>query len=411
MLKKTFLPIAIVISFCLFLSSCDTGPSGPSGGGEGGGTIYVGVTSNGNLLTLAIDMVNNRLWGYNLTEKDSIGPLAYSRMDTNNWGFQNMYKSENFYLRDVDDSAYVIFILNPRSAAVFQLFLAGNDAPIGGPGYAVCKKNINIKTCKEKAYNMVNINIDNDEEIGFMAFDKDAKGLLYGAVFTSEDNKVNNINPEQAITTEGFNYYEIHDIGINSIDINEGSIALIGTQSGALLITDLQGYFFGASIPQTAKKEYDNSLYNGTYFCLAFSNRSEGENGIPIRVIAKSGGLIDIAVLGPYGSLETYLTNMPLIPLSNLEEGPNYPPYTITQDFQRFSGCNNAQSTVVKNAYKCNGTFIGMMKGEEIPLIFTFDPTGKFLIFMAFTGEGVIFGFGIKDPNYNISYEPPPIKR
>ena len=235
-------------------------------------------------------------------------------------------------------------------------------------------------------------------EAGFAAFDTDATGHMYGAAYNDRakiESWVKDIN-DNNISTSQF----VYDSG--QVANKYGSLTLIGTQSGDFAIDFGPNNGAAFAVRQAASKDWSLN-YNGTYLTMIYENRPselQKQTVEPMRVTFNGVNSFEAAKLGQ----QTPLVSGILLSLEDLPNGPHdqdSPPFTITQDFARFSSCASAQSSIVKNAYKCHGGFIAQTDGSKV-LTFFFESGGRFFFFNMLENTGPVyrFGFGIKDPNY-----------
>ena len=405
--------ILICVIMCLVFMSCDLGSSGPSGG-----TIspvdYGGISAVGDYIVVIVDESNRQVSYYNYTTGDSLGPLAYSKLDTNNWGFQNIYKTENF-LRE-SDSCYALFLMMKNMAVVFQLFTADSNKMIDWPIYALCRKPANMTNYKESIYNFMKFKInatDGNYELGFLGFDIDNPGTCYGAVYN-----------DRACYDSWSTYYKgLKGMGKNSNlagfvydqslvanyydDPNDPTSRLIfvASKSNDFVIDCGQGKGAAFAVRQANDSSW-SPKYNGTYFVLLYENHTflSEQKLEALKVVASPGKSVTITTLKD----QPTTISLTLKPLLSFPGGPNYPDSSLTQDLKKFSMCDSALSSKIRNAYKCYGVFV--LSSLEYPLgnpyVLTmfFDPDGNYLLMNMFEqesgGKAYRFGFGIKDPDY-----------
>jgi hypothetical protein len=410
MFKKIFLPIVLVVILCMFPISCDKTSTGPDQG-SGGSTIYGGASPIGDYIAVTVDAAGHTVTYHNYTTSESAGPFTYSQVTSNNWGFQNLYKTQNFEVGP-GDSCYAEFIIMHGVALTYQLFKAANDSAIDWPVYALSRTAVNMNNLKGQAFNWMNFKINEAEgnfEAGFAAFDTDIGGLLYGAAYNNRaeregwggsDMGMKKINDYDSVKTSAFTYNA--SLVANTLS----NLTLIGTESGDFITDFGAGKGAGFAVRQASSKNWSPN-YNGTYFTLIYENRNTAaapteQTVQPMRLVA-SNGTVSAAGLQSGNSIVPVYSGT----FANFEDftgGPHSPTRTAVQDFQYFSRCDTAQSITVRNAYNCHGGFIDASVSDQVITLF-FDPEGKFLFFCMFERDdsGTMnyrFGFGIKDPNY-----------
>ncbi|MGQ9780389.1 MAG: hypothetical protein ACUVRM_11065 [Bacillota bacterium] len=412
-LRKAAPKALLLLALASVLAGCFGG-----GGGSGGGStvkVYGGSMPIGDYVAVTVDKTNQTVTYHNYTTGESAGPYSYSRLTTDNWGFQNIYKTQTFTGPE-NKQCYADFIVMEGVALIFQLFDALTNEPFGWPVYALCRKATDMNWYKGRAFNWMEFRINSatgNFAAGFAAFDTDAGGRLYGAGYNDRaereswlgfDKGMKNINDQSPPLGTGSFVYNPSLVANSS-----GSLTLIGTETGDFALDFGPNQGAGFAVRQAASKDWSPN-YNGTYFALVYENRagSNYQTMDAFRFQASGNGSVAGAHLGPNGQITPFYTGS-LAPLDGFQGGPHYndnPPYTAIEDFKRFSGCASAQSGTVQNAYQCHGGFIAHeVDGSEYVLTVFFDPDGRFLFFCMFEKDAqqavtYRFGFGIKDPNY-----------
>ena len=168
----------------------------------------------------------------------------------------------------------------------------------------------------------------------------------------------------------------------------------------------------GLAIPQSS---ISWSSVAGTYFTMVYEfNQSTDESLVsPMKIVLTSDGNCEVY---PF-ELKTdnpanAVFDEQFVALGSLAGGPLYPTETIAQSFERVSGVDQpgVVSSVVENAYTCNGTFIAENQAEDQVVVAVCDPSGRFFGFTMFDEESstddyiIRFGFGINDTGYTNSY-------
>ncbi|MCL6590189.1 MAG: hypothetical protein K6U80_09575 [Firmicutes bacterium] len=398
--KKSIFSAILIGVFSLALAGCGGGNSGGSSTAAYGGAIPIG-----DYVAVTVDSANSTVTYHNYTTGVSKGPYHFVRISNFN-GFRNVYQTTDPFDYSGKTNCHAKFIAMERVALIFQIFDNNNNA-LDFPVYALARQAVNMGDYKGRAYNWMNFKINDTNgnyEAGFAAFDTDATGHLYGAAYndranieswSSHDKGVKNIN-DNNISTSVFAY----DSG--QVANKYGNLTLIGTQCGDFAIDFGPNNGAGFAVRQAASKDWSLN-YNGTYLTMVYENRpneSQKQTVEPMRVTFNGAGSFEGAKLGE----QTPLVSGTLLSLEDLPNGPHdqeSPSYTITEDFERFSGCASALSATVKNAYKCHGGFIAETDGSKV-LTFFFEPGGRFFFFNMLENSGPVyrFGFGIKDPNY-----------
>lgn len=406
---KKVLSLVIVGVLCITIISCEKSSTSPTQGSVT--RIYGGASPVGDYIAVTVDETNHTVMYYNYTKSESAGPFTYSQDTTNSWGFQNLYKTQNFNVGN-GVSCYAKFIIMPGVALAYQLFKAANDSAIGWPVYALCRQAVDKNSLKGKAYNWMNFRINSVEgnyEAGFAAFDTDPEGLLYGACYNNRahiegwsnfDKGMKKINDYDSIKASAFTY----NAGLVANTLN--NLTLIGTESGDFIIDFGLNKGAGFAVRQANGKSWATN-YDGNYFTLVYENKNTAthptEQTVQLMKLTASNGTISASRLLSSNVIFPIYSGS-YTSLADFTGGPHAPIRSAVQDFQYFSRCDTAQSATVRNSYNCHGGFIDASIADRVITIF-FEPSGNFLFFCMFEKDGSAsynyrFGFGIKDPNY-----------
>ncbi len=191
MVERVFSLITTGIFLFLIFVGCSQNPGGTTGGGGGSTKVYGGASPIGDYIAVTLDTESHTATYTNYTTGEGAGPYSYSKLTANNWGFQNIYKTENFTAGS--KICYAKFILMEGVALIFQLFET-NDEAVDWPVYALCRKAVNMSDYKGKAFNWMNFKINSTNgnfEAGFAGVDTDSNGFFYGASYNNRAEKEN----------------------------------------------------------------------------------------------------------------------------------------------------------------------------------------------------------------------------
>ncbi len=408
-MKKLLLPILAVLLFSFF-----AGCPGP----DPVDTIdsirsYGGSIPIGDLVTIYIDSAKSKVKCINNTTDEDSGWLSYTvlpKNDQHNSGFSILKKAV------IDETKFVIFAEYPNAAVIYQMFEDGET--IGEPVYVVSRSMINKNTFKDKAYNWMKFLIDatDDEEsdmnCGFVGFDTDTDGLMYGASYSHNSNINGDINKGLSdintggvvsvanMTANAANYSnELWPSGDTS-DLAD-AVSLIGTPSGSIILDFGMntGGGMGIAIPQS---DIELTDVDGTYFAMVyFYEASTDTTSVdPMKIVVSSTG-IQVFNYSDSISTGTPVFDENLTKLAEYAGGPDSKP--VCTSFADYAGNNSATSTTIQDANNCRGAYLA---GSEDAIVnVMFDPNGKFLTFTMFMGSdpddrSIGFGFGIRDNNY-----------
>ncbi|UCB46605.1 MAG: hypothetical protein JSV25_04080, partial [Spirochaetota bacterium] len=327
---------------------------------------------------------------------------------------------------DLGVDGFVLFAEFPQAACVYQKFDSLGDAD-GNPVYVVYRVQVDKSSYYEKAFNWMKFYIDStldqsDMSTGFSAFDTSGEqGLLYGAGYSkkreaeeAEEGGVENINSLGTTKVDDFtadsetsaNILWTGDVGDMAT-----AISMVGTASGAVIMdfgTDTGGGM-GLAIPQATMSF---GQLAGTYFTLVYGfDQDTNEQTISVmKTVIKSDQSLEVYDFADKtDNPSNAVFDQDFTPVGTLDGGPLYPE-TIAETFQRISGCGDAASSVVNNAYSCNGSFVAQDVASDITVVAQFDSTGRFFGFTMFdnntdaTDYVLRFGLGIRDTGYTNSY-------
>jgi hypothetical protein len=400
--------------------------------GCGGGLIsvtlnyYGGSDPEGDLITVIIDQANSKVKHINHTngETEASQPwYSYSALaitDEHAQGFGILKRV------DLETGEFVLFAEFPQAACVYQLFDAAGD-PSGNPVYVVYRQQVDKSSYYAKAYNWMSFNIDStgdqsDMTTGFSAFDSSGQqGLLYGASYSKKreaegaaEGGVEDINSGDTTKVADFTADSETSANIlwtGTVGDMATAISMIGTASGAVILdfgADIGGGM-GLAIPQATMSF---SQLAGTYFTLVygFDQGTDEQTISPMKVVVKSDGNLEAYDFNDKtDNPANAVFDQDLTAVGAFVGGP-VGGEDISETFQRISGCSGAASSVVQNAYTCNGSFVAQDLANDITVVAQFDSTGRFFGFTMFdnntgaTDYIIRFGLGIKDTGYTNNY-------
>jgi hypothetical protein len=412
----------------LFTSSCTS-----EGDVDGSLFSYGGSDPKGDFIVIIMDKENSLVKHTNYTEGEieSSQPwYAYTSVDPSNAyanGFSIIYRV------DLGVDGFVLFSEFPQAAVVYQKFDSLGDAD-GDPVYAVYREQVDKTSYYNRAYNWLRFFIDtsvaadqSDMSAGFTAFDAaSTQGSMYGAGYSKKedvenpgdpDGGVDDINEGDTVTVDGFTADSATVSNImwtGAIGDWAKAIAMVGTASGSVILdfgSDMGGGM-GLAIPQAS---ISWSAVAGTYFTMVYEfNQLTDESQVnPMKIVITSSGYcevypFDLKTDNPANAV----FNRQFVALGSLLGGPLYPTETIAETFERVSGVDQpgVVSSVVQNAYTCNGTFVAEDPAEDQVVVAVCDSSGRFFGFTMFdeelsTDDYIIrFGCGIRDTGYTNSY-------
>lgn len=385
--------------------------AGCGGGGGGGGSnngnglstlTYGGADAKGDYIAITIDASASTLTIRNYTLGWTRGPYSFSKVTdpAQNGGFQNLYRTDPFF---DDPSHYAQFIIANGAAILYQVFNdKGSD---GTPCFAFYRKDVpNLNVYNGTAYNWVKFQMDLDEkegnfEVGPFAIDDN--GTWYGAGY---DNRMRVDYPSSTehelgvrksfggntITTSNFSYKS--DLVAHQFE----NVTVIATHNNDFIFDAGENNGAYYAIRQAMTNTWQ-SIYNGTYFLLCYENNNNGsEQSITSMKLVLSGSSFQISQGG------ALMLSGSLFDVETCPGGPDNKP--LAPLFEKHSGCSNATSNIVKNAYKCRGSFMGSADASSdssSAIYLIMDPKGQYLCVTIFkeNNDGTYnywFGFGIK---------------
>jgi hypothetical protein len=403
--------------------------------GCGGGLIsvtlnyYGGSDPEGDLITVIIDQTNTKVKHINHTQGETEASQPWydysslSVSDEHAQGFGIIKKV------DLGGDGFVLFAEFPQAACVYQKFDSLGDAD-GNPVYVVYRVQVDKSSYYAKAFNWMRFYIDpnpidgqSDMSTGFSAFDTSGEqGLLYGAGYSKKleaegaaEGGVSDINSGDTTKVSDFTADAATSANIlwtGTVGDMATAISMVGTASGAVIMdfgTDTGGGM-GLAIPQATMSF---SQLAGTYFTLVyeFDQETDEQQISVMKTVIKSDPqsleVYDFADKTDNPANAVFDQNFTAV--GDLVGGP-VGGEDISETFQRVSGCSAATSSIVRNAYTCNGAFVAQDLVEEITVVAQFDSTGRFFGFTMFDNETdetdyiVRFGFGIRDTGYTNGY-------
>lgn len=393
--------------FMILLGVILAGCGGGGGGGPKGSGLstltYGGADAKGDYIAITIDASASTLTIRNYTLGWTRGPYRFSKVTdpAQNGGFQNLYRTVPF---SDDPNYYAQFIIANGAAILYQVF--NDKGPFGTPCFAFYRKDVpNLNVYNGTAYNWVKFQMDLDEEEGNFEvgpFAIDDNGTWYGAGY---DNRMRVDDPSNleyklgvhkafggnTITTSDFSYRS--DLVAHKFKFDD--VIAIATHNNDFILDagkDNGAYY---AIRQAMTNSWQ-SIYNGTYFLLCYENNNNGsEQSITSMKLVLNGSGFQISQGG---------TLMLSGPLYDVEGGGGPEGESLASLFEEQSDCSSATSNIVKNAYKCRGSFMGSADAgsdSSSAIYLIMDPKGQYLCVAIFkeNNDGTYnywFGFGIK---------------
>ena len=372
---------------------------GGCGGGGGGSSTVASIPDYGGSIPQG-DYVTATISGNQVQLKNATLDTEETRTfsDFTTTGSSIVKKTES----DSSGNFYYMFLVEGQVLSMQKM--DSNDDPIGLPLYMFDKSSLSADNLKGRTFNFMEFFADAEAsdsaavEMGFIGFDTDADGRLYGAAFDSDGSSYS-ITDEDGAPDSGDEFVLSGTEGQadgslvlweNGADNWAAATTLTGTPSGALVMDHGPdaGGGAGFAFPQVTGTGPDTfwSTVAGDYFLIHYDDTNNVEFFKCVVAQTSPGswpGTVN------FYSVET----------GNLVSGP----VNVIQlessnrtDVETLADFDAAQSSVVQDAEQGNGLF--QEEGEDPDFFISFDPQGNYIGVVDLDGKA--FAIGVRDRNW-----------